>query len=335
MSEGAQERTIESIRIGRRLRRDLGNLDELCESIRRFGLLQPITITPDGYLICGLRRLEACRRNGDRTIKVWVRSGLSDSLRMMLEAEVHENTCRMNYSPTEAAGLYAELKAILQEEAARNQRAHQFGATGVPTVGTPVGNAAKQAALAVTGTRSDLTHERVLEVTRLAEDESAPELLRAVAKQQLTVMREQRTVKGPYAQVKVAEASTTLTALLAEDLPVTFREETAHALQRLEEATTTDERLARAREAMARAKQERNRPKAPTRQAEVRATPVEPRRYAVRALVGTLQETDYWWTHYDPAEVAHALTTAQWEQFTDWIGQSVAFYEAVRAVREQ
>ena len=50
------------------------------ESIERIGLLQPITITPEGVLVCGWRRLEAVRRLGWRSMKVWVRSGISDKL---------------------------------------------------------------------------------------------------------------------------------------------------------------------------------------------------------------------------------------------------------------
>ena len=53
------DRAIDSIRVGYRFRGDLGNLDELCTSIRTVGLLQPITITPDGTLVCGARRLAA------------------------------------------------------------------------------------------------------------------------------------------------------------------------------------------------------------------------------------------------------------------------------------
>ena len=33
----------------------------LMDSLKRVGLLQPITITPDGHLICGFRRLEAAK----------------------------------------------------------------------------------------------------------------------------------------------------------------------------------------------------------------------------------------------------------------------------------
>ena len=68
------ERQIDSITVGVRHRRDLGDMSALMRSIEEVGLLQPITVTPDGVLVCGLRRLEAMRRLGKRTLSVWVRS---------------------------------------------------------------------------------------------------------------------------------------------------------------------------------------------------------------------------------------------------------------------
>lgn len=58
------ERQIDSITVGVRHRKDPGDLNALMKSIEEVGLLQPVTITPDGVLICGWRRLEALRRLG-------------------------------------------------------------------------------------------------------------------------------------------------------------------------------------------------------------------------------------------------------------------------------
>ena len=46
-------------------------------SIQKLGLLQPVTITPDGVLVCGPTP-GGGKRLGWRTLKVWVRSGISD-----------------------------------------------------------------------------------------------------------------------------------------------------------------------------------------------------------------------------------------------------------------
>ncbi|KAB1897887.1 ParB N-terminal domain-containing protein, partial [Micrococcus luteus] len=58
------ERTVASIQVGHRHRTELGDIDELAVSIDRDGLLQPITITPEGVLVCGARRLTAIRQLG-------------------------------------------------------------------------------------------------------------------------------------------------------------------------------------------------------------------------------------------------------------------------------
>ena len=51
------DRTVDSLHVGRRHRADLGDIDALAASIERDGLLQPLTVSPDGVLICGARRL--------------------------------------------------------------------------------------------------------------------------------------------------------------------------------------------------------------------------------------------------------------------------------------
>ena len=51
------ERTVESIQVGHRHRADLGDIEALAASIQEHGLLQPITVTPEGVLVCGRRRL--------------------------------------------------------------------------------------------------------------------------------------------------------------------------------------------------------------------------------------------------------------------------------------
>ena len=66
------DRALDSITVGVRYRKDPGDLKPLMESIERLGLLQPITIAPEGVLVCGWRRLEAVRQPGWRTMKVWV-----------------------------------------------------------------------------------------------------------------------------------------------------------------------------------------------------------------------------------------------------------------------
>ncbi|MGB7952483.1 MAG: ParB N-terminal domain-containing protein [Candidatus Nitrosopolaris sp.] len=54
---------ISDITVGKRFRKDLGNMDDLVESIKNNGLLCPIVVTKGGYLLIdGVRRIEAYRQ---------------------------------------------------------------------------------------------------------------------------------------------------------------------------------------------------------------------------------------------------------------------------------
>jgi ParB family chromosome partitioning protein len=45
-------------------------VDALARSIGEVGLLHPVVVTPNGHLIAGARRIEACRRLGWQNIPV-------------------------------------------------------------------------------------------------------------------------------------------------------------------------------------------------------------------------------------------------------------------------
>ncbi|EFG46742.1 ParB-like protein, partial [Brevibacterium mcbrellneri ATCC 49030] len=98
------DRAVESIIVGHRHRHDLGDLDALADSIARKGLLQPPTITPDGVLVCGARRLAAIKQLGWRTVGVWVRSNVSTRLEHRL-AEQDDNELHKDLDPREAAAM--------------------------------------------------------------------------------------------------------------------------------------------------------------------------------------------------------------------------------------
>ena len=90
---------IESIKIRKRVRKDLGDLTPLINSLRKYGLISPILIDPDYELIAGHRRLEAAKRLGWKTIEVLILN--SDSDIQKLEIELEENIQRRNLSSDE------------------------------------------------------------------------------------------------------------------------------------------------------------------------------------------------------------------------------------------
>lgn len=85
-------------------------LDELAESIRLHGIIQPITVrkvAPNKYeLISGERRTRAARRAGLQTIPAYVRTANDQS---MLEMALIENTHREDLNAIEVALSYKRL----------------------------------------------------------------------------------------------------------------------------------------------------------------------------------------------------------------------------------
>lgn len=101
---------INQIRVHKRIRKDLGDLEPLKDSLRRYGLLNPITITKDYDLIAGQRRLESARQIGWTTIDAVV-IDIKDSI-TQLELELEENTQRNNFSEIELLEGYKQLEKL-------------------------------------------------------------------------------------------------------------------------------------------------------------------------------------------------------------------------------
>lgn len=304
------DRSIDSIHVGYRFRQDMGDIDQLAASIRQLGLLQPPTITPDGTLICGARRLEAVKALGLKQVNVWVRSGISSRLQLLL-AEQHENLSRKPFTPTEAAALYRELKALLAEDAAHRQNATQFGSHGQPPAIFGGANLAppsdrktrSQAAQLVTGYKSYTTLERVGEVERIAADPETPPDLRAVAMAELAGIDADGKVYGHYQRVKAAQSPGH-----ESELATLAR----HALFRVQ--------------ANGHAGPASQKPATPLATGPVK-------RYSVRAFLLTWTEMRGWAEHYDPAEIGQSLTDEQWASFETTVAATAAFADAARAAR--
>ncbi len=89
---------------------DTTALDELADSIRTLGLIQPITVRrkPDGryQIISGERRFRACRLCGMDMIPAYIRDTDDQG---MLEMAIVENIQRENLDPIEVAMSYQRL----------------------------------------------------------------------------------------------------------------------------------------------------------------------------------------------------------------------------------
>ena len=105
---------ISEIKIKKRVRKDLGDLENLKDSLRRYGLLSPITINSKNELVAGQRRLESAKQLGWTTINANV-IDIEDKIGQ-LEMELEENTQRLPFTDEELLAGYNALEKL------KNQR---------------------------------------------------------------------------------------------------------------------------------------------------------------------------------------------------------------------
>lgn len=101
---------IKDIKIKKRVRHDLGNLDALKNSLRTYGLLNPITLNEKYELIAGERRLQAAKQLGWTNINAVIMNNVSDVEE--LELELEENNQRKEFTKEELLEGYRRLEKL-------------------------------------------------------------------------------------------------------------------------------------------------------------------------------------------------------------------------------
>ena len=91
---------IDEIRVKKRIRKEMGDISALADSMKRFGQISPIVVTKKNVLIAGGRRLEAAKALGWSSINAIV-AEISDEA-TFLEYELEENIQRKDFAPEEA-----------------------------------------------------------------------------------------------------------------------------------------------------------------------------------------------------------------------------------------
>ncbi|WP_051433261.1 ParB N-terminal domain-containing protein [Promicromonospora kroppenstedtii] len=344
---GALTVTVDSIIVGARHRKDAGDLDSLAASIDQLGLLQPITVTPDRVLVCGWRRLEAVKRLGWRSVEVWVRSGISDPVTALL-AERDENTQRKDYTPLEKEALYREIKELLREDAARRQAETRFGGTrrnenkktsqvdadggvhrtppGQPAEPTKIaqehpgqGKVREQAALIVTGRKSQNTLERLSMLVDLTRDATRPDHIRSLATAALARIQDGHPVFPEYEAVRATLAATDPDQQTIE--PVTSED-----VQELLATVKKNENRHRA--------SDNNRSKADNHDSDHsggtrRSVPSA----SLRQWAAIWPGLKGWTTQYNPTVIAEAASETDWDTFREVLAETNAFARAAEAAR--
>lgn len=101
---------IKDIKIKKRVRHDLGNLEALKNSLRTYGLLNPITLNEKYELIAGERRLQAAKQLGWTNINAVIMNNVSDVEE--LELELEENNQRKEFTKEELLEGYRRLEKL-------------------------------------------------------------------------------------------------------------------------------------------------------------------------------------------------------------------------------
>ena len=101
---------IKDIKIKKRVRKDLGNLEDLKDSLSTYGLMNPITLNSRYELIAGERRLQAATQLGWTSINANIIDNISEV--DQLEMEIEENNQRKEFTDAELMEGYKRLQKL-------------------------------------------------------------------------------------------------------------------------------------------------------------------------------------------------------------------------------
>lgn len=128
---------IDKIKVGERFRKEYGDIEELADSMRRYGLVHPIVVTKDMDLVAGERRLRAAQLLGWGEIEVRVLDDLDEFERRDIELE--ENIRRKNFEWAEEVRALAELHKLRQKLYGKAIHGHESGGWGLKETAQAVG----------------------------------------------------------------------------------------------------------------------------------------------------------------------------------------------------
>jgi ParB family chromosome partitioning protein len=111
---------LSKIQVGDRVRRRIGDLSKLKESIQDVGLLVPLLLDGDLRLVAGWRRLQALKDLGHSEAPAVIIERLKDA-RLHLVAERDENICRESMNGFEEMEMSQRLLALEKPKARERQ----------------------------------------------------------------------------------------------------------------------------------------------------------------------------------------------------------------------
>lgn len=207
---------IDDVKVSNRYRKDLGDIASLAASIKEIGLLNPITVTYDGELIAGQRRVEAFKLLGYEEIPAIAVKDLSTAVKW-LTAERDENEERKEMTVSERVALGQALEELERPRAERRRReaASRAGKIARGTYkpdtsssgsGDPKDEEAGKVLDVVAGVvgMSEATYRRARTVVKSATDPDAPPEVRETARTAMAGMDASGKVVPAYNKVQEA-----------------------------------------------------------------------------------------------------------------------------------
>lgn len=102
--------SISDITVNNRVRKEMGDLTPLMDSLNKHGLISPIVVTEEFVLVAGHRRLQAAEKLGWSEVEVVVTNKVKEE--DLLEIELSENVYRKDFSPLELLDGYSKFQEL-------------------------------------------------------------------------------------------------------------------------------------------------------------------------------------------------------------------------------
>ena len=213
---------VGSIKVVNRIRKEFGDITSLANDIKENGLLNPVTLTPDGKLLAGERRLRAVQQLGWKTVDARVVENSDDMQALKIEISENENRKEFTFSEKMA---YAKL---LHEKYDAEAKIRQLAGLkrGEENGDSPL------VACETNGRSGDAIAEEVglgsrstLAKAEYVSDHATPEMIAALDAEQLSINAAYKQLKEQAK--KAAEENESLAKELAEAQEDARREKAA------------------------------------------------------------------------------------------------------------
>lgn len=121
---------IGKVTVGKRIRKDYGDITSLADDIEDRGLINPPVVTPDYELIAGERRLRALKKLDYKQIEVRVMS--VEDYEHQLQIEISENEERKDFTYSEKMDYAKQLERIEAKKAKERMATNKKGTVPGP-----------------------------------------------------------------------------------------------------------------------------------------------------------------------------------------------------------